>query len=199
MTSTSLCHDERIVGELADLFTKVVSRSAGKARFLFVCASERLQRARRARAAHRLAVPAVQPLRADADQGTGGERRSSIACCRCRASPPIRRSPKRSCSGLDNGQGLLAADLQIAAMAMRDLRITNMAALQKLGGPTELESAWLHDACRATGNERSALRLCAELADGPHGARTGRRDHPPHEPRRGLRAVGVRRARVSAA
>ena len=39
-----------------------------------------------------------------------------------------------------------------------------IAALQKLGGATELEAAWLHDACRATGNERSALRLCAELA-----------------------------------
>src|SRR3954470_19367549 len=36
------CHDERIVGELAELYTKVVSRSAGKARFLFVCAAERL-------------------------------------------------------------------------------------------------------------------------------------------------------------
>src|SRR5207245_10455996 len=73
--------------------------------------------------------------------------------------------------GLDTGTGVLAADLQIAAMAMRDLKITNIAALQKLGGATELEAAWLHDACKATGNERSALRLCAELADGPHGPR----------------------------
>jgi hypothetical protein len=74
--------------------------------------------------------------------------------------------------GLDTGSGVLAADLQIAAMAMRDLKITTITALQKLGGATELEAAWLHDACRATGNERSALRLCAELADGPHGPRS---------------------------
>src|SRR4029078_1813483 len=71
--------------------------------------------------------------------------------------------------GLDTGQGVIAADLQIAAVAMRDLRVTSAAALQKLGGALELESAWLHDACRATGNERSALRLCAELAAGSHG------------------------------
>jgi len=36
------CHDERIIGEIAELYQKVVSRSAGKARFLFVCAAERL-------------------------------------------------------------------------------------------------------------------------------------------------------------
>ena len=53
------CADERVTSELSELFTKVVSRSAGRARFLFVCASERMARARRARAAHRLAVPAV--------------------------------------------------------------------------------------------------------------------------------------------
>ncbi len=35
------CSDDRSVGELAELFAKVVSRSAGRARFLFVCASER--------------------------------------------------------------------------------------------------------------------------------------------------------------
>src|SRR5439155_26582058 len=34
--------DDRVVAEIAELFAKVVSRSAGRARFLFVCASERL-------------------------------------------------------------------------------------------------------------------------------------------------------------
>src|SRR5262245_42812644 len=36
------CADDRHVAELADLFQRVVSRSAGRARFLFVCASERV-------------------------------------------------------------------------------------------------------------------------------------------------------------
>src|SRR5438309_683217 len=34
--------DEGVVVELAEWFARVVSRSAGRARFLFVCASERL-------------------------------------------------------------------------------------------------------------------------------------------------------------
>lgn len=165
------CHDDRIVGELADLYTKVVSRSAGKARFLFVCAAERLNSLgaleRRTGSlfppSNRYELPRLKASAAAAifDRVLS---LSGVA-----ADPQLAEAVVR---GLDTGQGLLAADLQIAAMAMRDLRITNMAALQKLGGPTELESAWLHDACQATGNERSALRLCAELADGPHGART---------------------------
>src|SRR5262245_60667428 len=36
------CHDDRVTSELSELFAKVVSRSAGRARFLFVCASDRL-------------------------------------------------------------------------------------------------------------------------------------------------------------
>src|SRR5262249_19882711 len=35
-------YDDKITAELGELFTKVVSRSAGRARFLFVCASDRL-------------------------------------------------------------------------------------------------------------------------------------------------------------
>src|SRR5689334_6589804 len=37
-----VCTDDRATAELSDLFSRVVSRSAGRARFLFVCASERL-------------------------------------------------------------------------------------------------------------------------------------------------------------
>lgn len=36
-----LCADDKAVGDLSDLFARVVSRSGGRARFLFVCASER--------------------------------------------------------------------------------------------------------------------------------------------------------------
>src|SRR4029079_856836 len=43
-----LCTDERATAELSDLFARVVSRSAGRARLLFVCASERMNRLGRA-------------------------------------------------------------------------------------------------------------------------------------------------------
>ena len=62
--------------------------------------------------------------------------------------------------GIGGGGPVLPADLQLAGIAMRDLKISSAPALQKLGGPSELEEAWLMEACRATGNERSALRLC---------------------------------------
>src|SRR5215831_917751 len=37
-----VCSDERATTELSDMFARVVSRSGGRARFLFVCASERM-------------------------------------------------------------------------------------------------------------------------------------------------------------
>jgi hypothetical protein len=161
-------HDDRIIGEISDLFAKVVSRSAGRARFLFVCASERLNTLgvleRRTGSlfppSNRYELPRI-PVAAAATIFDRLLSLSGIA-----ADPPLAEAVVR---GLDTGHGVLAADLQISAMAMRDLRVTSLAVLQKQGGASELEQAWLHDACRATGNERSALRLCAELAAGAHG------------------------------
>jgi HEAT repeat protein len=85
------------------------------------------------------------------------------------ADPPLANAVVQGLA--HGGNGLLAADLQISAMAMRDLRATSLPALQAAGGASELENAWLHAACAATGNERSALRLCAELAQGTYGPR----------------------------
>jgi hypothetical protein len=165
------CHDERIIGELAELYTKVVSRSAGKARFLFVCAAERLNLlSALERRTGSLFPPSnrFELPRMPQDLATTIFDRV-LSLSGVAADPQLAQAVVH---GLDTGTGVLAADLQIAAMAMRDLKVTSIAALQKIGGATELEAAWLHDACKATGNERSALRLCAELADGPHGPRT---------------------------
>ena len=166
------CGDDRVIGELAEMFAKVVSRSAGRARFLFVAASERMNALgaleRRTGSLFppsnrfelpRLPVSAASPL---------FDRVLSLSGVA--ADPALAEAVV---VGLSNGNPVLAADLQIAAMAMRDLRVTSLPALQKLGGPTELESGWLHDAARATGNERSALRLCAELAAGAPGPKPG--------------------------
>lgn len=158
-----LCADDRAVVELADLFSKVVSRSGGRARFLFVCASERqhLLGALERRTGS-LFPPSARYELARVPLALASQifdRMLSLSGVA--ADPPLADAVVQ---GLGRGQPLLAADLQIAAMAMRDLRISSLPALAKLGGPNELESAWLHDACRATGNERSALRLCAELA-----------------------------------
>src|SRR5690606_25798774 len=71
-------------------------------------------------------------------------------------------------AGLDQegSGGILPADLQIAALGVVELGITSPLALQKLGGVRELEPAWLGRVAAATGDERAALRLLAELAQG---------------------------------
>ena len=167
-----LCADERAVAELSDLFSRVVSRSGGRARFLFVCASERQHLLgtleRRTGSLFpptaryeltRIPIPAASAI---------FDRMLSLSGVA--ADPELADAVIQ---GISRGQPLLAADLQIAAMAMRDLKATTLPALAKLGGPNELESLWLHEACKATGNERSGLRLCAEIAASGPGPRTG--------------------------
>src|SRR5580704_1972474 len=159
------CSDDRVIGELAEMFAKVVSRSAGRARFLFVAASERMHALgaleRRTGSlfppSNRYELPRLTPAAASAILDR------VLSLSGVAADPALAEAVA---NGLANSAGVLAADLQIAAMALRDLKISSVPALGKLGGPSELEGAWLHDACRATGNERSALRLCGELAIG---------------------------------
>ncbi|HEX3761579.1 MAG TPA: hypothetical protein VHW23_22935, partial [Kofleriaceae bacterium] len=163
-----LCGDERATAELSDLFARVVSRSAGRARFLFACASERMNvlGALEKRTGSlfppstRYELPRLSPAAASQilDRVLSY---SGVA-----ADPALADAVVH---GIGRGRPMLPADLQIAGLAMRELRISSAAGLAKLGGAGELESAWLHDACKATGNERSALRLCAELASGGQG------------------------------
>jgi HEAT repeat protein len=166
-----LCADDKAVGELSDLFARVVSRSAGRARFLFICASERqhLLGALERRTGSLFPPSARYELSRISPQAASSIFDRMLSLSGVAADPPLADAVVQ---GISRGQPLLAADLQIAAMAMRDLKVTSLPALQKVGGPTELESLWLHDACKATGNERSALRLCAELAATGHVPRT---------------------------
>ena len=161
-----VCADDRAVSELSDLFARVVSRSGGRARFLFVCASERM---------HVLGVlerrtGSLFPPSARYELPRLTVQAASKILDRVLSLSGVAANPALAdqvVQGIGRGQPVLPADLQIAAMAMRDLKISDPAGLQKLGGPTELEGAWLSEACKATGNERSALRLCAELAATP--------------------------------
>ncbi|MBA3822233.1 MAG: ATP-binding protein, partial [Deltaproteobacteria bacterium] len=167
-----LCMDERATMELSDLFSRVISRSAGKARFLFVCASERLHiLGNIERRTGSLFPPSTRYELHRLQPGEASKIFDRILSFSGVAADPALATTV--VQGLGHGQPVLPADLQLAGLAMRDLRISNAAALHKAGGPTELEEAWLLDACRATGNERSAMRLCAELAQGGPGPRPG--------------------------
>jgi hypothetical protein len=164
------CADETRAAELGDLFQRVVSRSGGRARFLFVCASERVhllgQLEKRTGslfpppARYELAPMAVSDASAVIDR--------TLALGGVVADHSLAEA---IAAGLGRSGGVLPADIQIAALAVKELSLTTPSALAKLGGATELESAWLHALGRATGNERSGLRLIAELA------------HPDGEPR----------------
>jgi hypothetical protein len=160
-----LCADERATAELSDMFARVVSRSGGRARFLFSCASERMNvlGALEKRTGSLFPPSTRYELLRLVPAAASQIFDRVLAYSGVAADPALADAVVR---GIGRGQPVLPADLQIAGLAMRDLRIASAAALTKLGGPSELESAWLHDACKATGNERSALRLCAELAAG---------------------------------
>ncbi len=165
-----LCADDRATLELSDLFARVVSRSGGRARFLFVCASERMN----VLGALEKRTGSLFPPSNRYELGRLVPAAASKILDRVLSYSGVAADPALAdavVQGLGRGQPILPADLQIAGLAMRDLRIASAAALAKIGGPTELESAWLSDACKATGNERSALRLLAELAAGGPGPR----------------------------
>ncbi|HET7499711.1 MAG TPA: AAA family ATPase, partial [Kofleriaceae bacterium] len=165
-----LCADERATAELSDLFARVVSRSAGRARFLFVCASERMN----VLGALEKRTGSLFPPSNRAELARLSPQAASQILDRMLAYSGVAADPALAdavVQGISRGRPMLPADLQIAGLAMRDLKIATAAALAKIGGPSELESLWLHEACKATGNERSALRLCAELAAGGPGPR----------------------------
>jgi HEAT repeat protein len=168
----ALCADERATAELSDLFARVVSRSAGRARFLFVCASERMNTlgALEKRTGSLFPPSARYELPRLTPQVAAQILDRVLSYSGVAADPALAEAVV---AGVARGQPVLPADLQLAGLAMRDLQITSAAALARIGGATELESAWLHEACKATGNERSALRLCAELAAGGAGPRPG--------------------------
>ena len=158
-----LSADERALMEMSDLYSRVASRGGGRARFLFVAASERLHvlgnLERRTGSlfppSTRYELPRLTPAAA------------SQILDRILSFSGVAADPALAelvVQGLSRGQPVLPADLQLVGLAMRDLKVSNAAALAKHGGPTELEEAWLREACLATGNERTAMRLCAELA-----------------------------------
>jgi hypothetical protein len=155
----------QVVHELAELFSRVVSRSAGRARFLFSCASERLHSfSVLERRTGSLFPPSARYELSRFQPDAAAfvlERTLSLA-----GSSADSHVAGAIATGLaEEGQGaVLPADLQISALAVLELGIADPAALSKIGGVRELESAWLRRAAAVTGDERASLRLMAELA-----------------------------------
>lgn len=163
------CRTERGTADLAELFSKVSGRSGGRARFLFACASERMhtlaQLERRTGSlfppSNRIELRRMSLLEA----GSVFEAMLSMSAV---SGDRALIDEVVAYLGRD-GEGVLPADLQIAALALSTRNVVTAEALRRTGGPGELAAAWIHDACAAAGNERNGLRLLAELAEGPFG------------------------------
>ena len=157
--------DDTVIGELADMFARVVTRSGGRARFLFSCDSSEIHHfsilERRTGSLFppisRLGIEAFSPDEA----AMVFERMTSISGLSTDAG-----FAHHVARGINHGAPVLAADLQIAATAMTALSAANAPALESIGGASELGKQWLLRSARATGDERAALRLLGQMAQG---------------------------------
>ncbi len=154
--------DDKRIQELAELYARVVGRSAGRARFLYVCPSERVHLlAHLERRTGSLFPPATRfelgrlteaaaATIAVAALGDGGK-----------AAPPTALA-EAIAHDLDRG-GVLPLELRLALLAVHELRLGSVAGLHRAGGTGELERLWLSALARQGGDERTGLRVLAEL------------------------------------
>lgn len=158
-------NDERVTAEIAEIFTRVASRAAGRARFLFACASERVHRF----AALELRTGSLFPPTSRyelgrmlaTDASTVLERTIALSGIPCADEVVQALVQDLALRG-----PILPAELQISALAVKEQSISTAAQLHEMGGYQEVERRWISAAAAATGNERSALRLLGELANG---------------------------------
>lgn len=164
--------DDRIVNDVGDLFARVVTRSGGRARFLFSCASSEVHLfgllERRTGSlfppSSRYLLERFQPQEA------------ALVLDRTLALAGIPADPQLASTiteTLARDGAILPADIQIAALAVHEMGITSVDQIGRLGGASELERLWITSAAAATGAERTALRLVAELAIPRPGTHTG--------------------------
>jgi hypothetical protein len=150
------------VAELNEIYARVVGRSSGRARFLFACASDQVHRlgalerrtgslfppAARFELIRWTAATATEVLaRVLTDAGVAAEPGLTAAVA----------------AALADDRGVLPAELQLAACALRDQRIATLADWRRLGGRAELARQWLAAGARAGGDERLGLRALGEL------------------------------------
>ena len=166
--------DDRVGQELAEMFARSMARTSGRARFLYVCPNERVHLfshlERRTGSLFppncrhelgRLAPADAAMVLGDLLSGAGVSNDRGLA--------------DAVVHGLGRGGAVLPADLQIAMLGMRELRLSTTAQLTKAGGGGELARHWLEGAARSSGDERGGLRALAELAyAGPDGVPVGR-------------------------
>src|SRR6185503_2474970 len=127
-----LCADDRATAELSDLFARVVSRSSGRARFLFACASERMNvLGALEKRTGSLFPPSTRYELSRFAPGAASKILDLILSFSGVAADPALADAV--VHGLGRGRPVLPSALQLAGIAMRDLKIGSLAALKQLG------------------------------------------------------------------
>lgn len=159
--------NEQLISDLGDLFARVVTRSSGRARFLFCCPSDRMHLfgALEQRTGS-LFPPSSRVELARLDAARAAAVLAHILSSMHPAAEPALAGAL--VEGLAHDGPVLPAELQVMALAAAELGIASVAALARFGSPNmrreQLELAWLEALAAATGNRRAALRLLGELA-----------------------------------
>lgn len=159
--------NEQLIGDLGDLFARVVTRSGGRARFLFCCASAQV---------HHFGVlenrtgSLFPPSSRYELRPLSAEQAVPVLAHILAAVHPVATDPALATSlvaGLSQDSGILPATLQMAAVAVREIGIASAGGLNRFIGQgpllEQLQRAWIDAGAEATGNRRAALRLLAEL------------------------------------
>ncbi len=160
-----LDHGDEVLAAYAELYARVVSRSGGRARFLFSCAAEKVY----ALGALERKTGSLFPPSNRFELKPFSVEVAKLVLERTVALAGLATDPSMIpvlANALARNAKVLPADLQIAALASRELALHTPAQLEELGGVVELQRAWVIAAAERTGDGRSALRLLGELAAG---------------------------------
>jgi hypothetical protein len=160
----ALALGDHVAHELGDLFARVVSRSGGRARFLFATASDRVHRLG---ALERRTGSLFPPQnRFELERFQPEVAAEVLDRTLALAGQVIDRDlPRALADAAGAGGPVLPADLQLLALAARTLGIASPADLARVGGAGELEGAWLKSIAGQVGSERAVLRTLAELSE----------------------------------
>ena len=156
-------NDEASIAEIGELFARVVTRSSGRARFLFCCDNEHLHLF--GRLEQRTGSLFPPSSRYQLRRFSADETRFVLSRTLALATVPDHEAiAQRVADTLATDGDVLPADVQIAALSVKELQSTPGSAMSQVGGAAELERVWLTSAAAATSNTKAALRLMAEFA-----------------------------------
>lgn len=161
----ALAKGEEAVSDLGNLFARVMGRRyGGRARFLYCCANEQVYRfnALEQRTGSLFPPTNRYELERFAPNQAVMVLERTLALAGVAADQVLAHAVVES---LAQSGPILPADIQIAARALIELRVLSREALVAMGGPAELERAWIDAVAASTGNQNGALRLLAELAE----------------------------------